>query len=121
MYGGAVGVCGSSQCAARKRGSHKIRRSGVGSLHGWGMDLWGLLALSLLSSGKRNYSRRTLAVRALPIATREKLYSNSAARKLVLSIAALIVITGFAVQGAEAIIDRAAKIALLHKESRGAQ
>jgi hypothetical protein len=56
----------------------------------------------------------------LPIATREKLYSNSAARKLVLSIAGLIAITGLAVEGAGAVIDHGVKIALLHA-SQGSQ
>jgi hypothetical protein len=49
----------------------------------------------------------------LPIATRERLYSNSAARKLVLSTAGLIVITGLAVEGAGAVINHGAKVALL--------
>ena len=49
----------------------------------------------------------------LPIATRERLYSNSEARKLVLSIAGLIAITGMAVEGAGAVIDHGVKVALL--------
>ncbi len=36
----------------------------------------------------------------LPIAAREKLYFNSAARNLVLAVAGLIAITGLAVEGA---------------------
>jgi hypothetical protein len=55
----------------------------------------------------------------LPLTTRETLYSNSAARKLVLSIAALIAITGLAVEGAGAVIDHEVKVALLHDESKG--
>ena len=51
----------------------------------------------------------------LPIATREKLDSNAAARKLVLAIAGLIAITGLAVEGAGAIIDHGAKLALAQK------
>jgi hypothetical protein len=51
----------------------------------------------------------------LPIATREKLYSNPAARKLVLSIAGLIAITGLTVEGAGAVIDHGVKVALLEK------
>ena len=57
----------------------------------------------------------------LPITTREKLYLNSAARKLVLSVAGLIVITGLAMEGAGAIINHGAKVALLQnavKEAR---
>jgi len=55
----------------------------------------------------------------LPVVTREKLYSNSAARKLVLSVAALIVITGLAVEGAGAVIEHGAKVALLRGGARG--
>jgi hypothetical protein len=49
----------------------------------------------------------------LPLAAREKLYANSSARKLVLSIAAMIAITGLAVEGAGAVIDHGVKVALL--------
>jgi hypothetical protein len=49
----------------------------------------------------------------LPIAAREKLDSNAAARTLVLSIAGLIVVTGLFVEGAGAIVDHGAKLALL--------
>jgi hypothetical protein len=56
----------------------------------------------------------------LPITARERLYSNSAARKLVLSVAGLIVITGLALEGAGAVIDHGVKIALL-RASRGSQ
>ena len=51
----------------------------------------------------------------LPMATREKLYSNAAARKLVLSVAALIAFTGLAVEGAGAVIDHGVKVALLQR------
>ena len=57
----------------------------------------------------------------LPIATRENLYSNATARKLVLSIALLIAMTGLAVEGAGAIIDHGVKVALLDSESKGAR
>jgi hypothetical protein len=57
----------------------------------------------------------------LPIATREKLDLNSSARKLVLSVAALIVITGLAVEGAGAVIDHGVKVALLAAASRGSR
>jgi hypothetical protein len=50
----------------------------------------------------------------LPTTTREKLYSNPAARKLVLCVAGLTAITGLAVEGAGAIIDHGVKVALLH-------
>jgi hypothetical protein len=49
----------------------------------------------------------------LPLATREQLETNSSARKLVLSLAAMIAITGLAVEGAGAVIDHGVKIALL--------
>ena len=54
----------------------------------------------------------------LPIATREKLYSNPAARKLVLSVATLIVVTGLVVEGAGAVIDHGVKVALLRADSK---
>ena len=57
----------------------------------------------------------------LPIATREQLYSNAAARKLVLSIAALIAITGLAVEGAGAVIDHGVKVALLRTAAKEAR
>jgi hypothetical protein len=53
----------------------------------------------------------------LPLAAREKLYANSAARTLVLSIAGLIAATGLAVEGAGAIINHGVKVALLHSAS----
>jgi hypothetical protein len=55
----------------------------------------------------------------LPIATRENLYSNAAARRLVYSVAALVLITGLAIEGAGAVIDHGVKIALLRIESKG--
>lgn len=57
----------------------------------------------------------------LPIATRERLDSNSAARKLVLSVAGLVLITGLAVEGAGAIIDHGVKVALLRSAAKEAQ
>ncbi len=55
----------------------------------------------------------------LPVAAREKTYSNAAARKLVLSVAALVAITGLAVEGAGAVIEHGAKVALLRGGSKG--
>ena len=52
---------------------------------------------------------------------REKLYSNAAARKLVLSVAALIAFTGLALEGAGAVIDHGVKVALLQSASKGAR
>jgi len=56
----------------------------------------------------------------LVIAVRDKVYANAAARKMVLSVSMLIVITGLAVEGAGAIIDHGVKIALL-RGSKGGQ
>lgn len=55
----------------------------------------------------------------LPIATREQLYSNSAARKLVLSIAGLTAITGLVIEGSGAVIDHGVKVALLRGTPKG--
>ena len=57
----------------------------------------------------------------LPLTTREELSANPAARKLVLSTAALIVITGLALEGAGAIIDHGVKVALLQNAFTRAQ
>jgi hypothetical protein len=57
----------------------------------------------------------------LPIATRENLASNAVARKLVLSVAAMIVITGLALEGAGAVIDHGVKVALLRGDTHGAR
>ena len=55
----------------------------------------------------------------LPVVAREKLYPNAVARKLVLAVAALIVITGLAVEGAGAVIEHGAKVALLRGGAKG--
>ena len=57
----------------------------------------------------------------LPIAVRDKLYANRTARKMVLSVAMLIVLTGLAVEGAGAVIDHGVKIALLRGNTKGAK
>jgi hypothetical protein len=49
----------------------------------------------------------------LPIAARDKLYANAMARKMVLSIAMLIVLSGLAIEGSGAVINHGAKVALL--------
>ena len=51
----------------------------------------------------------------LPIATQGKLHSNLVARKLVLFVAALVTITGLALEGAGAVIDHGVKVALLER------
>lgn len=50
----------------------------------------------------------------LPIATGDKLYANAASRKMVLCVAMLIVLSGLVIEGAGAIINHGAKVALLH-------
>lgn len=62
----------------------------------------------------------------LPLATREEAHTNSAARKLVLALSGLIVITGLTVEGAGAVINHGVKVALLpnryimfHQASKG--
>src|SRR5665213_840347 len=63
----------------------------------------------------------------LPIVTREEADSNAAARKLVLALSGLIVITGLTIEGAGAVISHGVKVALLphrdpvfHQASKGA-
>ncbi len=53
----------------------------------------------------------------LPIAVNDKLYANTAARKMVLCVAMLVVLSGLAIEGSGAIINHAAKIALLQANS----
>jgi len=55
----------------------------------------------------------------LPIACREELYANAIARKLVLSVSAMVVITGLALEGAGAVIDHGVKVALLRGPGKG--
>lgn len=50
----------------------------------------------------------------LPIAAGEKLYENASARKMVLCLAMLIVLSGLAIEGAGAVINHGVKVALLH-------
>jgi hypothetical protein len=57
----------------------------------------------------------------LVVAARDNIYANRAARKMAMSVAMLIVLTGLAVEGAGAIIDHGVKIALLRGNAKGAQ
>ena len=50
----------------------------------------------------------------LPIAARDKLHANAAARKMVLCVAMLIVLSGLAIEGSGAVINHGVKVALLH-------
>lgn len=52
----------------------------------------------------------------LPLAARGPLHANEYSRKLVLSIAGLVAITGMAMEGAGAVIDHGVKVALLQQE-----
>jgi hypothetical protein len=55
----------------------------------------------------------------LPIAVRDKIYANAAARKMVLSVALLIVITDLAAEGAGAIISHGVTVALQRGNRKG--
>jgi hypothetical protein len=55
----------------------------------------------------------------LPIAARDRLYSNAAARKMVLCVSMLIVLTGLSIEGAGAVIDHGVKVALLRPAAEG--
>jgi len=48
----------------------------------------------------------------LPIAAGEKLYANRNARNMVLSVALLIALTGLAIEGAGAVVNHGAKLAI---------
>lgn len=50
----------------------------------------------------------------LPIAASDKLYANASARRMVLCVAMMIVLSGLAIEGSGAIINHGAKLALLH-------
>ena len=49
----------------------------------------------------------------LPIAARDSLHANGTARRMVLSVAFLIILTGLAIEGSGAVIDHGVKVALL--------
>ena len=49
----------------------------------------------------------------LPIAAADKLYANEAARKMVLCVAMLIMLSGLAIEGSGAVINHGVKVALL--------
>jgi hypothetical protein len=55
----------------------------------------------------------------LPIAARDRLYSITAARKMVLAVSLLIVVTGLSIEGAGAVIDHGVKVALLRPAAAG--
>lgn len=55
----------------------------------------------------------------LPIAAFEKLHANASARKMVLWVAMLIVLSGMAIEGFGAIVNHGAKIALSRDSGKG--
>jgi len=57
----------------------------------------------------------------LPIAAREKLYENASARRMVLCVAMLITLSGFAMEGFGAIVNHGAKIALLRGGAKASE
>ncbi len=56
----------------------------------------------------------------LPIAAADTLHTNASARRMVLSVAMLIVLTGMVLEGSGAIIDHGVKVALLHPTTKTA-
>jgi hypothetical protein len=57
----------------------------------------------------------------LPLAARQQLYRNAAARVMVLSVAALIALSGFAIEGGGALISYGVKVAFVHPGVKGAE
>lgn len=57
----------------------------------------------------------------LPIAARDKLASSAAARRMTLCVAALIALSGLALEGAGAVIDHGVKVGLLRPSGARAQ
>jgi hypothetical protein len=57
----------------------------------------------------------------LPIAARDKIYANAAARRMVLSVALLAVLTDLAAEGAGAVISRGVAVSLQRSNGKGAQ
>lgn len=57
----------------------------------------------------------------LPLAARDKLFANTAARAMVLSVAALIALSGFAIEGGGALINYGVKVAFVHSGVQGAE
>jgi hypothetical protein len=57
----------------------------------------------------------------LPFAVRDTLFSNKAARNMVLAVAALIVLSGLAVEGAGAVISHGVKVATVQTGVKGVE
>jgi len=56
----------------------------------------------------------------LPVAAREAPWENAAARRLILAVSGLVVITAMAVEGAGAVIEHGVRLALIHSTGGGA-
>ena len=57
----------------------------------------------------------------LPIAARDNLFMNKAARNMVLVVSALIALNSIAIEGAGAVISHGVKVALMHTGEKGAE
>ena len=57
----------------------------------------------------------------LPFAVRNALYANKAARNMVIAVAALIAMSGFAIEGAGALVNYGVKVAVVHTGVNGAE
>ena len=72
------------------------------------------LAHSVFMETKKHVFLVTLILSLyLPIAAADNLHANASARRMVLSVAMLIVLTGMVLEGSGAIIDHGVKVALL--------
>lgn len=77
------------------------------------------LAHSIFMETKEHLFLMTLVLSLyLPIAAGDKLYANEAARRMVLCVAMLIVLTGMVLEGSGAIIDHGVKVALLRPAAK---
>jgi hypothetical protein len=57
----------------------------------------------------------------LPVAASEKLHANASARRMVLCVAMLIVLSAFAIEGFGAIVNHGAEVALLRGSAKASQ
>ena len=57
----------------------------------------------------------------LPFAVRDKLFANKGARNMVLTVAALTVVSAFSIEGAGAMINYGVKVAAVHTGVKGAE
>ena len=79
------------------------------------------LAHSVFMETKEHLFLATLILSLyLPIAAADRLHTNAAARRMVLRVAMLIVLTGMVLEGSGAIIDHGVKVALLRPVTKTA-